>query len=313
MRSADRLPHALLLRGPAGVGKQRFAERLAAELLCTDGSDEVCGECKNCKLLAAGSHPDFYRVSPAEEGKSIGIEQIRALIASLNLTTSVGTLKLGIISPAERMTVSAANSLLKTLEEPPGSALLVLVSGLSDILPATVRSRCQTLLFPAVHTPQTIDWLRSRLDDQQAADTLLSATNGQPLTALQWAETGALETRAQFVAQLADIAAGTVDAVQAAQDWKKLGAEPSLDTLTSTLLSLAQLQLNVAGRGSSASAPEIILQALAEQLDLQGLFSLYDKCVELRRLLTTHPGLNEQLQLEAVAVRWQAISRHAPC
>ena len=308
LQNKDRLPHALFLKGPHGVGKQQFAELLARRLLCLSGERDACGICKGCRLAEASSHPDFHRVAPLEEGKSIGIPQIRTLIASLNLTPSVGTRKLGLIAPAERMTLAAANSLLKTLEEPPGDSVLLLVSGLSAILPATVRSRCQTLRFPAVTDESAVEWLAPQIPPNHDARSLLALTSGQPLSALDWLESDVLQQRAELAAQLSDIATFKLTPLQAAQEWKKHGAQQVLASLTSTLVALARSHLGVISESIVRVESEIMLQAHAEQLDLQGLFGLYDKCLALRRLLTTHPGLNEQVQLEEVALRWHHIA-----
>jgi len=243
-----------------------------------------------------------------EDGKSIGIDQIRALIGRLILTVSVGTFKVGIVMPAERMTLAAANSLLKTLEEPPGNAILVLVSGLSAVLPATIRSRCQTLRFPAETGDSAVQWLQGQLAPEHDARSLLEATNGQPLSVLEWVETGELEQRANLATQLTDIATRKLEPLRAAAEWKKRGARQTLGALLSMLAALTRSRIGVAQRSASGAETEIMLQALAEQLDLQGLFGLYDKCLALRRLLATHSGLNEQLQLEEVAVRWYALT-----
>ena len=146
------MPHAVLLTGPEGTGKGHFAAIIANSLLCSKPSVDrfACGECQSCQLLAANTHPDFYRITlesnaDGKPAKDIKVEQIRQLIQSLAQTSQLGGIKLAIIDPAERMNRNAANSLLKTLEEPTADTLLILLAAQPSRLLPTVRSRCQTI------------------------------------------------------------------------------------------------------------------------------------------------------------------------
>ena len=311
LRAQNRLPHALLLRGPAGVGKQQFATSLACDLLCEAGAPTACGTCKPCRLLAAGSHPDYYVVELLEDKKSIGIDQIRELIQQLALTPKIGTRKVGVIQPAERMTLAAANSLLKTLEEPPGDVVLMLVSGLGGALPITIRSRCQLVRFPAVDEASALQWLQHRLDLGVDAAALLAATRGRPFAALALAGQGGLERKREFLNGLQALTSGQTTPLEAAESWLKLGAETALDELITVVIELSRHQTRISPPDSGHRADGNFLQAMADQLDLQELFSFYDKCLELRRLLTTHSGLNAQLQLEDLALCWHDALRPA--
>ena len=157
-----RVPHALLLRGAAGNGKARFAARLAAALLCRS-DNPPCGACASCRLCAAGSHPDRFDVTIPEDRREIVVEQIRDLVHSVGLTARLGGYKAVIVNPAEQMNRHAANTLLKTLEEPPGATVFVLVSSNHALLPATIRSRCQMIDFPVADRDIALKWLRDRV------------------------------------------------------------------------------------------------------------------------------------------------------
>ncbi len=138
LRGIGRLPHALLISGPGGTGEGLFADALMQALLCTSATTAApCGECNACREYTAGTHPDAVRIEPEEAGKAIGVDRIRELTGRLNLTSG-GRSKVARIEPAESMTLAAANSLLKTLEEPPGDSVLLLVSERPARLPATV-------------------------------------------------------------------------------------------------------------------------------------------------------------------------------
>ena len=147
----QRLPHALLLGGGAGLGKRRLAGDLATALLCQTATGPwPCGQCVGCTLMSAGSHPDFHEIGVEEGSRVIKVDAVRELGRSMGLKSQYGGFRVAIIAPAERMNASAANSLLKTLEEPPAGTVLILVADQPSRLPATVRSRCQRL---DVHAP----------------------------------------------------------------------------------------------------------------------------------------------------------------
>lgn len=189
-RAQGRLAHALLLGGPAGTGRGHFARMLAASLLCPtpvseDGS--ACGECASCRQFAAGSHADLFHAAPPEAGKALGVDRIRALIDSLHLTAG-GENKVGLIDPADALTRSAANSLLKTLEEPPDGAYLLLVSARSGNLPATIRSRCQRVPFGMPDADQALAWLQQQ--HVSTPENWLARAGGAPLLARELAMTG---------------------------------------------------------------------------------------------------------------------------
>jgi DNA polymerase-3 subunit delta' len=122
----QRLAHALLVQGLSGMGKSVLARAMAARLLCDQQADQACGSCRSCQLFKGGAHPDYFFVSREPNPKTgkmrqeIIIDQVRKLIGSLQLTTSISQSKVAIIDPAECMNPNAANALLKTLEEPPG-------------------------------------------------------------------------------------------------------------------------------------------------------------------------------------------------
>lgn len=194
-----RRAHALLVSGPRGLGKVDLALREAAALLCLSGERPACGRCRSCQLMAGGAHPDFRRVTFElnKQGKlrtEIVVDQIRDLIASLQLTHSLSALKVGVIHPAETMNRNAANALLKTLEEPAGDLVLMLVSSDDARLPATVRSRCQVV---GVRQPDAGDarrWLMAEHRvDEEAAQVALEAGAGSPLLAAGLLQSGAVD------------------------------------------------------------------------------------------------------------------------
>ena len=143
MVASDRLSHALLLQGPPGIGKAALAEWIARVALCDAPADAPCGACPSCVQHSAGSHPDLQRVVIPEDKKQIPVEHIREMIAALQMKSYRGRRKVAIIDPADGMNPNGYNALLKTLEEPPGDAVIILTVSRPERLPATIGSRCQ--------------------------------------------------------------------------------------------------------------------------------------------------------------------------
>ncbi|SDF22084.1 DNA polymerase III subunit delta' [Sporomusa acidovorans] len=145
MLSAGKIPHALLFAGPAGIGKSLAARVVSAGILCSSDQDKPCGQCHSCRLFSRNAHPDFSLLVP--EGATIKIDQIRLLKSFAALTPAVSSGRVCLIDNAELMTVQAANSLLKLLEEPPPGFVFILVAGTGKPLLPTILSRCWKVQF----------------------------------------------------------------------------------------------------------------------------------------------------------------------
>ncbi|TLM62367.1 MAG: DNA polymerase III subunit delta' [Deltaproteobacteria bacterium] len=169
--SGGRLAHAYLFAGPEGVGKRLMALATARVLFCAEGSG--CGECAACRKLDHRNHPDLHILEP--DGSSIKIEQVRAIQRDLSLRPVEGRRKVCLIEAAEAMTTAAANALLKTLEEPRGDTLLILISSQPQRLLETIRSRCQLLQFPRQPLELIRDVLQTQLGVADAEAHVLAA------------------------------------------------------------------------------------------------------------------------------------------
>jgi DNA polymerase-3 subunit delta' len=193
----ERLPHALLVRGPEGIGKTAFADALAQALLCerpaADGG--ACGACPACGWFRQGSHPDFRPVEPEEPEKTdeagegrdkkaslqIGVDQVRALADFINLTSHRGGARVVKVRPAEAMNVHAANALLKGLEEPPPQTYFLLVAHRFHQLLPTIRSRCQQIVLTPPQEKPALEWLKG--ENVQDPGLALAHAGGAPLLA----------------------------------------------------------------------------------------------------------------------------------
>lgn len=306
METEGRLPHALLLRGPEGVGKGRFALRLLAALLCEapEFAGRPCEACRGCRLVAADTHPDRQLVVPPEDKRQIGIDQVRALIERVGLTAQYGGRKAIAVMPAEGMTRAAANTLLKTLEEPPGDTVFVLVSHRAGALPATIRSRCQLVDFPLPQADAARAWLAAELDDGGAAAAVLRLAHGAPLAALALATGEGLAAREAILADLEGLIGGG-DPIATAERWRSVGLAEALHWLLSLVCDLVRLKNGRLAHTLTHCDREPALQGLARGLDLTALFRLFDAIVEARRTTLGQLNLNEQLVLESIAIEWQ--------
>ncbi|WP_105258415.1 MULTISPECIES: DNA polymerase III subunit delta' [unclassified Pseudoalteromonas] len=181
-----RLHHAHLLYGAEGVGKRALAEQLSQALLCEQPLQmQPCGQCKGCKLIAAGTHPDLLMLSG--DGSSIGVDAIRAISDFIQHSAQQGGAKCVIIPNAQRMTVAASNALLKTLEEPNNHCYLWLLSPGTANLSATILSRCAKQQITVQDNEALDTWLQNHasLAIQQPFAVHFKT---QPLLLRQWQE-----------------------------------------------------------------------------------------------------------------------------
>lgn len=307
-RASGRLPHALLLAGPAGLGKSAFARRLSDALVCTqpDDNGDACGSCRACQLSAAGSHPDQSWIVPEEPGKLIKIDAIRQLIASGVLAAQDAGLRVFVLDPAEAMNRPAANALLKTLEEPVSSSLLILVSSYPHRLSATVLSRCQRVRFRIPEEELIRSWL-SRHAAQEDIDGLLAVSGGAPLAALQARDEAWLEEGRRVTAELAALADGRSNPLEIVEKWERRPLTLVFDTMQRCLFDLIRLGNGLIEGKAYFPALRDDLQSLGRGLELKFLYHLHDALLGLER--DTVRNLNEKMMLEHLANQWFQITR----
>jgi DNA polymerase-3 subunit delta' len=301
-RVQGRLPHALLISGQEGVGKRALAEQLAHSLLCEQpaADGQPCGQCAACGWLQAGTHPDLLWLMPEEAGKAIKVDQVRALTGELCMTSHAGRYKVAIIQPADAMNRNAANSLLKTLEEPTDNTVLVLLAALPRRLPATIRSRCQQLQISLPDALSAQQWLQDAGMGSDQATRYLALANGAPLKAQQLAETDSAGTRDQRLQQLVAVFQGSRDPVETAREWMGESERQSLDWWRAWLEDMIRWQQG----GQPPLEAEVAqkLQPIVEAVDCRQLFDLSDKVANALNNLGS--GLNRQLMLEDLLIFW---------
>lgn len=309
--SAGRLPHALLLSGPAGIGKAAFGAALAHLLLCHQPQNGApCGHCRSCELIASGNHPDRLFLKPEEPGKPIRVDQVRELTTILHSTAQQGGYRIMIMDPAEAMNVASANALLKTLEEPGQDTLLILVCHQLGQLMPTIRSRCQRIEFTMPSVEESTPWLATKLEmEQDEAGKLLAIAQGAPLGAIELKQGDMLDLRRNFMTGLADLLRDRTDAITLAQKLHKEELIHLLDWWLSLLSDLVRLQ-------SGAQNPDLnnvdmtkMLSAVAQRADRVRIFSLVDRVQDERKSLMLRYNPNRQLLLEKLLFDWRALIR----
>jgi DNA polymerase-3 subunit delta' len=284
-----RRPHAVLLAGPVGVGKRAAARWLAMtslDLPTADGPEYA---------LDIPEHADLRWIQPLEDKESIGIEQIRDLVSDLSLTSYEGGGKVAVIEPANAMTVNAANSLLKTLEEPPGDALLVLVADRVGKLPATIFSRCQRIDIAPPTEAVALAWLDRQQPGVAWIDALRVA-GGAPLAAIRALD--ALETSASLARDMNALGRGSGSAVEVAGRWKKLEPQFVLEWLSQQV----RLAIISSSAGRERAAGLAIDESVLRRIDTPRLFCYLDIINGLRG--QSGGSFNVQLTLEGLLIDW---------
>lgn len=311
----QKLHHAFLMHGRAGIGKYDFALNFSKALLCpnTDGNGHACDKCPSCHWFDDESHPDFRLISPEQESSpdedapvakktkkktQISVAQIRELSDFLSLSShQTSGLRIVLINPAEALNQASANALLKMLEEPaPGVIFILVAHQLQRLLP-TILSRCQKVNMPVPDQVQALAWLNMK--GVPNPEQQLAYLEGSPIKVLSeqaqfdqlseiWKQLALGRKMEPQVAASILIANSVETGVIAVQKWL-------YDIVTVKLGQQARYHLQYARA----------LQALAEKVNLGRLFDLQKKTNELRKL-ATHP-LNHELQMESLLVEYTKV------
>jgi DNA polymerase-3 subunit delta' len=215
--AANKLHHALLVQGPAGLGKSSFVLQLAQLLLCkARQGDKVCGQCQSCLLNAATTHPDLHVV---ESDKQIGVDQIREAIKKLVSSAHLSGAKVLIIYHAHTMTESSANALLKTLEEPTANTYLLLTTDKPERILPTIKSRCEKLALPLPSLDLTLAWVKTQYDGDIDIN-FAKLFSARPLALLAELQEEQSFTYEIYSSGLNALLQGQTSAMQLAMNWQ---------------------------------------------------------------------------------------------
>ncbi|SFH78704.1 DNA polymerase III subunit delta' [Modicisalibacter xianhensis] len=308
LQDRAKLPHALLISGAHGVGKQVLADALAARTLCRNPRETACGQCHACQMLKAGYHPDLIRVSPQEKSRQIRIDPIREVNGFVAQTAQQGGYRVVVLQPAEAMNVAAANALLKSLEEPGERTLFVLLADVPSRMLATIRSRCQHWALGVPDGEACLPWLGEMLGDSHEAAFWLRVAGGLPLLAQELAAPEARGLR-QELQELFDALVRGGEPVAEAARLERQAVERILWYGIAWLEDL--IRLGLSGDSDRVRNPDLLplYRQAVKNARVRDWFRLLDYAREQRRLLVAGGNPNPQLVLEAWLVRWSALLR----
>lgn len=292
------IPQAILIHGPEGVGRRKIGLQVAARLLDLHSPD------------ALPTHPDYWVVELEEDARVIKVEQLRKLMQNLGLTSHRSGRKVGLIWPADAMNNHAANSLLKTLEEPAPDTTLVLIAASPSLLPATVVSRCERLRLSTPSLPVALAWLMDQHPDQAACARALAFSAGAPLTALALLEEeggGRSKLLQQFSDELQQIKDRSLAPTTLARTWAKRDAGLCLRWL---YLHTAELLRRELGWIESSGSGPMPLKMPTSPLNMQEYSGHLEKIMDAQRLKDR--SLNQELVFADLLMWWygdQGLSR----
>jgi len=327
------LPHAILLHGPAGIGKTVFAERFAQSLLCEqilpDG--HACGQCDPCGWFLKYSHPDYRRIRPEilEQGDSLAdaggddgsedeaeveksspkskrapskiirISQIRDLSEFTNISTHRQGYRVMVLYPAEALNAESSNALLKTLEEPLPRTVFMLVSSNPESLLPTILSRCRKIAMPMPLRAESLQWLQEQ--GIKDAEVWLAEQGGAPLAAHDLAQTGSRDELDEFLRQLAKPSVEGV--LRTAERMQKTPVTQLIAWLQRWLYDIFSLKFSGVVRYYPRYKKE--LAALAQQVDAAVLLRML-KATSARNMIAEHP-LASRLFVEDMLLEYMEI------
>ncbi len=306
IRQQGRLPHAIILAGRHGSGIGHFARVLANAVLCQTDQD-ACGGCRDCHLFAVGNHPDLLLINNQDHGGQIKVDQIRKLIDFISLKGFAGNAKIALIDATDGINPSAANTLLKTLEEPPENSLLFLLSHRPATLPITIRSRCQIVTVQVDINNATLQWIGNQIGDaDKQPGVLLELAEGAPLLAVSMQNSGMLEAREKVINQLLALLEHKVDPIEAADYWNSIGCREIIAWVLRVNQAMIRYKLCGSIENSMLRAVKTRLHHHVKRLNLLQLAHSYAFILGQYRLALSPVSFNSLGLLEELTIYWQS-------
>jgi DNA polymerase III subunit delta' len=297
--SMQRVAHAYLFSGIEGCGKKKTALAFVQAVFC--GREEACGVCSSCRKVASGQHPDLHILEP--DGAFIKIDQVRDLQKELSYRPFEAPKKACIIDGADKFNLSSGNSLLKTLEEPPGEALLILIAPERSAVLQTILSRCQALAFQPLSGALVEGRLVRDGFPAEAARVAATLCGGSLRRGIEIATDGVLEGRGSFLTRITGLSMGNAAALfSAAEEFAadKEGLPELLELLLSFLRDILIYRSTPQALVNS-DLEQLIASEATRRTDAQ-VMELIDQLIAMRRMFVRN--VNARLALEVFFMRF---------
>lgn len=323
MLASGKLPHSFIFAGIEGIGKKLVSFCFAKAVNCLEAEGDFCGHCLSCRKIDKQIHPDVVLIEPGgektkkdpagnrpdgqqedtqKEKKSnfIVVDQIRTLQDDILFKPSEGKKKIFIIDQAEKINPNAANCLLKTLEEPPADALIILVSSGTQALLPTVLSRCQKILFSPLHKQEVSGFLENRCSDHDRIAKSVSLSMGSIGRAIELLDNSFIETRQQITEALCRVNTTGVETVFWLSKFlceDKADTAIRLDFLQTWYRDIALLK---AGISQDLLYNTDITEKMIQAAERETEEGLWKKIQTIHRLKTNTINLNTELGLQSM-------------
>jgi len=301
--------HSYIFEGPAGCGRRTTALALVQALFCPAVDDDACGVCPSCRKVASGSHADIHLIEP--DGQFIKIEQVRELQRDLGLRPYEAPRKACIIESAERFNPAAGNSLLKTLEEPPGSAIIILLTENVGMLLPTIRSRCQLIRFAPL-SPESVCLLLERSgSDADAAAVRAAMAEGSMQRALELDDEALAARREALIKHLTALDLNRIATIFDASEELAGTRDETLETVD-LLLSFSRDVVHLASGSTDIVNINLrpALETFAARYSLDGALQLVGDVMETRRSIQRNA--NNKLALDQLFMKMAGAASEHP-
>jgi len=299
---SGKISHSYIFEGIPGCGRRTTALALIQAIFCREVDDDACGVCPSCRKIAGGNHADIHFVEPLPDKRDISIDQLREIQRELSLRPYEAPRKACILEPAERMSVNAANSLLKTLEEPPGNAIIILLSENADMLLPTIRSRCQLIRFSPLSPEHVRQLLISTGIAPDAADVLAPLSEGSMQRAGELDNDTLSARRDVLVSHMSALNIGKIASVFDSAEELAGNRDETLASLD-LLLSFARdtVYLHAGSTDIVNTSIRPALEAFAARCTLEGALQILGAITETRRAVQRNA--NNKLALDCLFMK----------
>jgi len=302
--NSQRVPHALLISGAKGLGKANLIHAFEKLLLCQAPAEGACGTCRSCYLFEQNHHPDLRRLG--EDAKTIGIDEIRELTHFLDQTSHQQGYKVVTLFQGDQLSHGSANALLKTLEEPLGKTVLLLVAEQPQNMLATLKSRCTHVHIVLPPLPVSLAWLQSNYsENDKYLQQCLALAAGSPLRAREFLDADTGNWRSALTKAILIEPKSAFDS----EDIQQFIANQPREALYLFYYWVAEVTRFAlqASTGYLYTGSEVKhLEHLVRKIPLKKIFTFFEYLTESIKTLSL-PGTNKQLLFETLFYRWELL------